>query len=67
MKGARLPLWIENVVLLEHFCDYGNGRVDRIRDDKYECLWSCGSDASGKAFYDAGVDLQSIVRIEAWL
>lgn len=57
MGESWRPFRIENTVLLQHFRDNGNGGVNRIGNDKYECLGSSGSDTSSKTLNDASIDL----------
>lgn len=53
------PLGVEDAVLLEHFSNDGDGRVDGVGDDKDECLGRDRGDSSSKVTNDTSVDLQT--------
>ena len=44
-------------MLLEHFSNNGNSRVDRVGDNEDECFRSCLSDSGGEVADDSSVDL----------
>lgn len=44
-------------MLLENFCENGNGGVNRVRDDENEGFRSSGGNFGCQAFDDASVDL----------
>ena len=56
---AERSILIKN--LLEDLGGDGNGRVDRVGDDKYECFWAVLGNALDETLYDTGVDLEEIV------
>ena len=53
----RIPLWIEDTVLLQDFRHNWNSRVYRVRNHKNESLRARFGDAGCKITDDASVDL----------
>ena len=52
------PLGVEYTSLLEDLGGDGNGRVDRVGDDKHECFWAVLGNALDETLHDTGVDLE---------
>lgn len=53
----RIPLGVVDTMLLENLSHDGNGRINRVRDNKHERLWGGGSDTNGQILDNASVDL----------
>jgi hypothetical protein len=51
------PFRVENAILLENLCYDGNGRVDRVGNDQYNCFWCCLGNSSGEVTDNSGIDL----------